>query len=75
MWFPHICKTAVVKKTGRAVKIRSIFNDHVVFVEGSFFRRTTYRLSELQLDWSDVIPVDQRCNSTVFQNLVKSADQ
>jgi hypothetical protein len=73
MWFPGICKKAIIKKTGREVLIREFFNDHVVFVEkNSFWQRGSYPLKDLELIWPDCIPVDQRCNSTLFSNLVGS---
>jgi hypothetical protein len=72
VWFPNICTEAVVKKTGRRVKIREIFNDHVVYVEAEPRQRVSYWLKDLDLIWPDTIPGDQRCNSTVFAHLVKS---
>jgi hypothetical protein len=73
MWFPGICTTAIIKKTGRTVKIREFYNDHVVFIEKTgFWQRGSYALKELELIWPESIPVDQRCNSTLFSNLVVS---
>jgi len=72
MWFPNICKTATIKKTGRTVNILEIFNDHIVYVDGpKRFLLNSYALSELELHWPDCIPPEQRCDSTVFANLVE----
>ena len=73
MWFPAICTTAIIKKTGRIVKIREFYNDHVIFIETiGFWQRGSYALKDLELIWPESIPVDQRCNSTLFSNLVGS---
>jgi len=72
MWFPGICKTATVKKTGRKVTIKQIWSDDLVLVEGTIWealigRACLFKLDELQLDWPESIPPGQRCNSMAFR--------
>jgi hypothetical protein len=72
MWFPHRGQSAVVKATGRLIKISAFLDGETIVAEGPLWdafigRECVFKLSELKLEWPDFIPPGQRCNATAFR--------